>query len=389
MPEDAGQVRCQTSDDCAPPNPYCSPTLARCVQCTADLNCFGVGLVCDQDLGVCTNCRSNADCYAPASYCSKASKGCVECLADANCGKQGIKCMSGLCGSCGDGICSDNERNGVFGPCNDCFMGCPKTDLRSKTGDDVSSEPLSSTDGQFTTSCGPPQGPAATFAWTAPDSGSYTFTVSGDATLSIYDTNCAGQAFSCSNYYAGLSLSKGQKVAIVVGSSTPAGGKYSLSINGTSNTTMCNPMFCPVGLNGEAPCCLGDMTCGFVDPTFGCSTMTAPPGSAGSAGSAGTTGLPPDGTPRGGNGSGAAPGTIGGTGTGGRLPQGTGGARAGATSSNLDGGEDTHHRSTTTSGGCGCSVPGDDESPAGALASLAAAGLLAFARRRRGAAASR
>ena len=227
--EDAGPGPCASSDDCANPTPYCNVMLGKCVQCIADLNCFGIGLVCDQNRGVCTNCRSNADCYQPAPYCSGPLARCVECLTDANCGKQGIKCADGVCGSCGDGICSANERNGMFGFCNDCFAGCPKTDLKSKVGDNVVSATTSSTDGQFTTSCGTPPGAAATYSWTAPDTGSYAFTVTGDAALSIYDTNCAGQPLSCNSYYAGLYLSKGQTVALIASGTTTTASTNSRS----------------------------------------------------------------------------------------------------------------------------------------------------------------
>lgn len=387
--EDAGPGPCGSSDECANPTPYCNVMLGKCVQCIADLNCFGIGLVCDQNRGVCTNCRSNADCYQPAPYCSAPLARCVECLTDSNCGKQGIKCMDGVCGSCGDGICSENERNGMFGFCNDCFAGCPKTDLKSKVGDGVVSATTSSTDGQFTTSCGTPPGAAATYSWTAPDAGSYAFTITGDAELSIYDTNCAGQPLSCNSYYAGLYLNKGQTVALIAsGTTTTAGAKFQIGIS-ANMVSSCNPMFCPVGPDGESPCCLGDQTCGLIDPTQGCVPPGAvkPPGTGGTTGS-GTGGFPPSNS----GGTFVSP-NSGGTanGTGARSSLGTGGTRNGGTSTGTeqDGGNDIHHPSTTTSGGCGCTVPRDGTSSEGALASFALASLLAFARRRRGQAASR
>jgi MYXO-CTERM domain-containing protein len=315
----------------------------------------------------------------------------VECLTDSNCGKQGIKCMDGVCGSCGDGICSDKERNGMFGPCNDCFAGCPKTDLHSKTGDNAISGTLSSTDGQFTTSCGAPVGPGATYSWTAPDSGSYTFTVTGGANLSIYDTNCAGQPLSCNSYFAGLYLNKGQTVALIANGST-AGSKFSVAIS-TSMVSMCNPVFCPMGPSGESTCCLGDMSCGLIDQMMGCVPPSfVTPGTGGTTGfPMGTSGFGPGNAP--GNldpgfssGTGNAPGNgTGGSSTSGKRPSETGGG----TSTLPDGGGNDTPAKASTSGGCGCAVPRDGASSKGALTSLALAALLAFARRRREAAASR
>src|SRR5438105_4114290 len=128
---DAGATRCHQANDCAPPTPYCDTARSECVQCVGDMNCAGIASVCDTTRGVCTNCRANTDCYGQTPYCSSTLNGCVECLSDGNCGKLGIKCVDGVCGSCGDGICSDKERNSFY-PCVDCLSGCPSKDLQSK-----------------------------------------------------------------------------------------------------------------------------------------------------------------------------------------------------------------------------------------------------------------
>src|SRR6201999_3079543 len=97
---------------------------------------------------------------------------------------------------------------------------------------------------------------------------------------------------SDNSYYAGLYLNKGQTVALFANGNTGAVGKFQLSIGATMVST-CNPMFCPIGMNGESPCCLGDMTCGLIDPTQGCvPPFAVKPGTGGTTGS-GTGGFPP------------------------------------------------------------------------------------------------
>ena len=129
--EDAGAGVCHDTAECAPPKPYCDTARSVCVQCQGDANCLGIGGFCDTTLGVCAVCRTGADCYGQTPYCSRALNRCVECVSDGNCGKLGIKCVDGLCGSCGDGICSPKERSAQFGLCSDCYAGCPAKDLKS------------------------------------------------------------------------------------------------------------------------------------------------------------------------------------------------------------------------------------------------------------------
>jgi hypothetical protein len=251
------------------------------VQCLADLNCFGVGYVCNVEKGICANCRTSADCYGATPYCSTTLDSCVACLTDSNCGTQGIKCVAGVCGSCGDGICSDDERNGAFGLCADCFAGCAKTDLHSKVGDKVASGTLT-TDGEFATSCGPPFGvgppfnPGATYSWTAPDDGSYTFDAGKDAYVSVLVSDCTGPGLACYSLPATTYLAKGQTVALVLTGLSPMASTFTLAINASANTN-CQPAFCPAGPNGESPCCTPSDLCGFPSPG-GCLTQPTDPG---------------------------------------------------------------------------------------------------------------
>jgi hypothetical protein len=264
-PADAGEVTCKTSDDCSPPTPYCHPTLSVCVQCLADLNCFGVGYVCDQTRGACSTCRTNADCFGASPYCSTKLDRCVECLADSNCGSPGVKCVAGVCGACGDGICTSSERSGQFGLCDDCFAGCAKTDLRSSVGDKVAIGATVASADQSATQCGPPLVGIASFQWTAPDGKFYSFNGGPNTSVSLLDGGCAGGALQCWSSPAAIaSFSPGQKIAILIGSDEPT-GSYTLAIHSEATGELCNSV-CPPGANGEAPCCLPGQTCGFVGP---------------------------------------------------------------------------------------------------------------------------
>jgi MYXO-CTERM domain-containing protein len=97
---------CTTTDECAQPTPYCSQPLLKCVQCLGDHNC-AYGQSCDTDRGLCVSCKSDLDCGSWAPYCDSAQGACVECRTNGNCGSSGLACVSGTCGSCGDGICRD------------------------------------------------------------------------------------------------------------------------------------------------------------------------------------------------------------------------------------------------------------------------------------------
>src|SRR5262249_47770483 len=147
------------------------------------------------------NCTSDSDCYNPAPYCSSTLNTCVECKTDANCGNKGIKCKDGICGSCGDGICSDNERAGQFGVCKDCVVGCPKGNLGTKLGDPIAKGTTTASDA-FPTTCGsgfgnPGTGDnGATFQWTAPSTGSFLISSFGSgAFVAVLADDCAGAAY--------------------------------------------------------------------------------------------------------------------------------------------------------------------------------------------------
>ncbi len=472
--EDAGSGACHTNDDCYPPKAYCSPTLGVCVQCIADLNCFGVAYVCNQEKGVCATCRTSNDCYGSTPYCSTAVDRCVECVTDANCGTKGIHCKDGTCGSCGDGVCSDNELAGMFGLCVDCLAGCGGTDLHSRVGSKIVSGTLPITGGeQFTTACGPPFAPEATYTWTSPADATYLFDPGPSVFISVLTDNCAGPPLQCSGPPTAVFLSKGQKVVLLV-SPVSAGATADYAINVTA-TQACNAMLCNPGPNGESPCCLPSQQCGAMAP-FGCvdpSTIITQPGSPtacldaammnGEAicpdatecsckacpnahlGCSTTTGcnaivacfdrfgcsgmdcytpdrcmalIDANGGPSGnafaagvnnascalrlgcrlacpttfadasvGGGMGGSSGG-GGRGSGGRAASaGAAGSPRQSSSGGQDGGLDARSRSTTTTGGCGCTVPSGRTPPWSALAALAA--LSAAVVRRRGAHAGR
>jgi hypothetical protein len=264
--DSGGPTPCGTTDECSPPTSYCNTTLGKCVQCIADLNCFGVGLVCNVEKGVCVNCKSHGDCFGDTPYCSSALGQCVECVADGNCGNQGVKCTNGVCGSCGDGICSVKERSGAVGLCKDCFQNCPKTDLKSKVGDKVASGTVSAGSEAFMTSCGTGIGETATFKWTAPETAAYAFDGGGTAYVSLLMDDCAGPALACFGGPASSYFSAGQQIAILVNRFDGATGPFTLGIRKVDQ--VCNPMFCPFSPSGS--CCTADGSCGTFGPSGAC-----------------------------------------------------------------------------------------------------------------------
>src|SRR6185312_14208908 len=116
---------CSASGDCAAPAPYCHPVLKTCVECLSSLNC-AAGLACDPVTGTCTGCNDDGDCSQARPYCS-AEHLCVECRTKTNC-REGVQCVKGVCGTCGDGVCSSRERvqdlEGDFGVRD--FDVCPE-----------------------------------------------------------------------------------------------------------------------------------------------------------------------------------------------------------------------------------------------------------------------
>lgn len=111
-----GGISCISSDDCAPPKPYCQPGGNYCVECLSDVNCGSRG-TCSS--GRCVDCVNDAECPHYLPYCDHDLGTCVECRVDGNCGKPGVRCSAGQCGTCGDGFCSSIEE---LTGCPDC--GC-------------------------------------------------------------------------------------------------------------------------------------------------------------------------------------------------------------------------------------------------------------------------
>lgn len=92
--------------NCSAMRPACDTSTGRCVGCTSDKDCAGVG-VCNLEQHTCFSCRTDADCKdpdypacnavagicsrrcpscAPYEKCHAASNTCVDCLADSDCG---------------------------------------------------------------------------------------------------------------------------------------------------------------------------------------------------------------------------------------------------------------------------------------------------------------
>jgi hypothetical protein len=83
-------IACIDDGDCpGTTRPYCDLNTARCVGCTRDTHCPGLGQVCDRSLGECmtpTSCNSDTDCADDRwPRCAPGSGTCVACLADGDC----------------------------------------------------------------------------------------------------------------------------------------------------------------------------------------------------------------------------------------------------------------------------------------------------------------
>jgi hypothetical protein len=186
-------VSCETSASCGSPTPYCHPTLHACVECGSDRNCKAP-LVCDGTTGHCRECLTDGDCSSEHPYCDTHAGACVECFTDANCGAPGLLCHSGLCGSCGDGICGVHERidsvNVGFGPTDpslvtcpqDCASACTAHDLGSKVGRNVLAGNFDHLHALFNSSCGD-DAPEIVFTWTPPHAGTFVFGSSDPTTI--------------------------------------------------------------------------------------------------------------------------------------------------------------------------------------------------------------
>lgn len=90
---DPAAGRCRSSDECAPPVPYCSTSLGRCVECLSRANCVGSGRsYCELSSNTCVYCLTDTQCAQAAPYCAVGIGHCVECLSSANCGTPGLVC---------------------------------------------------------------------------------------------------------------------------------------------------------------------------------------------------------------------------------------------------------------------------------------------------------
>lgn len=86
-------VGCRSSEECAPPSPYCSTSLGRCVECLSPANCRGSGRgYCELSSNTCVYCLTDSHCTQAAPYCAIGIGHCVECLSSTNCGGAGLLC---------------------------------------------------------------------------------------------------------------------------------------------------------------------------------------------------------------------------------------------------------------------------------------------------------
>jgi hypothetical protein len=181
--------------------------------------------------------------------------GYIDC-ADSDCG------IVSLCieQQCSDGL--DDDGDGLF-DCDDpdcatdnACMECPLTDLGQATGTElIASVPF--LESRLTGSCGG-EGPESSYAWTAPQSGRYSFdTVGGgrDTVLYALAGDCQGEELACNEDVPdlgggrsalSLDLVGGESVVVVVDSfSNSDGGASVLSIHPFTSS-------CPDGDLGDA-----------------------------------------------------------------------------------------------------------------------------------------
>lgn len=91
-------VACVSDADCGAlaDRPRCDTVHARCVACTRDTDCTGLGQSCDGATGRCvtpTTCTDDADCADPSRpRCDAASGACVACRDDGDCAEAGARC---------------------------------------------------------------------------------------------------------------------------------------------------------------------------------------------------------------------------------------------------------------------------------------------------------
>lgn len=242
---DAGAAACATSDDCAPAAPYCRDPDARCVECLTDRNCSSRAAVCDAESGRCVQCRSDFDCFAPEYYCDTTNAHCVECLVDANC-EDNLACVSGQCGTCGDGTCALRERISFYGFApdlpegielcpEDCSAACEGIDLGSDIGERLASVDVATLRPRFESTCGWADGADAPFSWTAPRGGTFEFRIEGVTPQSVVVMAWGGCEGSSTNCYFGDErilgdLAAGESILLVLREPAGSSGERHVTI---------------------------------------------------------------------------------------------------------------------------------------------------------------
>jgi len=136
----------------------------------------------------------------------------------------------------GYGVC--RGRDGGSGVDSGGSTGCVYQDLGSATGSAIATGNTSSLANSDTASCGG-DGPDRSYAWRAPSSATYTFSLTGssyDTVLYLRDA-CGGSELACNDEYSSYSwsqlthaLTTNQQIIVVV-DSYASGGAFSLTIN--------------------------------------------------------------------------------------------------------------------------------------------------------------
>jgi Cys-rich repeat protein len=128
-----GAGGCKDSGQCGGENPFCDPSLGRCVQCVDKQNCAS-GQSCDPGGNCVSACSGNGDCtISPYRSCDLSFGACVECLTNTDCtsGDHAI-CVTGRCRECQkDADCASHSEQpycdlGSY-ECRQCLsdLNCP------------------------------------------------------------------------------------------------------------------------------------------------------------------------------------------------------------------------------------------------------------------------
>jgi hypothetical protein len=194
-------------------------------------------------------CVAQDQCHVAGS-CDMSTLACSNPLApdgwscdDGDASTTSDVCSVGVCSgsggaTCGDGVCAATEScQSCEADCGVCAT-CASTDLGSTvpqmvTGTTVGLPNL------LTPSCSYSYAPEATFAFTAPADGTYTFSTAGspfDTILYIDAPSCLGASLACNDDYIGLqswlqvTLTAGQAIVVVVDGFAGGSGPFTLTI---------------------------------------------------------------------------------------------------------------------------------------------------------------